>query len=265
VEGPLIQWFGEFRRPLLFMIVAVVFFCYAAGFTLRQTLGLTGCLTFAFLALNEILQIAVSRPYKVQVGLSLADVLVDLGVLQSVEDWSSFSESVGKQTERFESFTFTAIRPRLYARSDRPGFSSEVSLSGSINIPSAPYQPDGTDKACDLRLEYSFSKNFNFYEFRILVPLAFERQARDRFPDAPYETNFFLGALQIVLAKLPAQYFNQALQVYEPESFVSSLMNSWERKERKLRQQLESCGWKVSEDFHNYANHRYIGVSIHPI
>jgi hypothetical protein len=261
----LIQWLGDFQRPLLFITIAVAFFCYAAGFSLRQTLGLTGCLGFAFLALNEILRILVSRPYKVQVGLSLADILVDLGVLQSVDDWFSFSESIGRQGERFESFTFTAIRPRLYARSDRPGFSSEVSLSGSINIPSHPYKPEATDKACDLRLEYSFSKNFNFYEFRILVPLAFEQQARERFPDAPFETNFFLGALQIVLAKLPAQYFHHALQVYEPDSLLSGMMNGWERRERKLRQQLESCGWKVSEDFHNYANHRYIGVSVHPV
>jgi hypothetical protein len=261
----LIQWFGEFRRPLLFIIVAVVFFCYAAGFTLRQTLGLSGCLTFAFLAFNEILQIAVARPYKVQVGLSLADVLVDLGILHSVDDWPLFTESIGKRTERFESFTFTAIRPRLFARSDKPGFSSEMSLSGSINIPGVRLHVDGADGAGDLRLEYSFSRNLNFYEFRILVPLAFEKQARDGFPGAPFETDAFMGALQIVLAKLPAQYFHHALQVYEPESFVASLMNSWERKERRLRQQLETCGWKVSDDFHNYANHRYIGVSVHPI
>ncbi len=252
-----------FRSAIIIAFFAVVIY-YAAGFTLRASVTLATCFCIAVLWIGVLVKVADFKPYKLIIDVNFPVILADLGLLRSVEDWKTLRSRTGDQntSRNINQFVvFTAITPRLFARSDDRRFSTGLWISEYIEEVEIPWQP-GPGSSLGSNPRFFFCPAIGGYQFGVQVDSAWWETDGSRKTLAPALRDLKPdSAGNLVLGKLPYGYFPDHIQQgWEPVHFFSALFSTWERRQRAWVKTLTALGWTVNDDCPDRIEHRYIGV-----
>lgn len=241
------------------LAAGTAFFHYLVGLNFPVSLTLGGLFCIVFLWIGGLWRIADFKPYKLVIHVWLAAILKDLGLLANVEDWAVLlsKPEFAEHRQRFTQFSFTAITPKLFARSDEQEYSTSLSIRQTLRPIEIAWQPDSWSSVGNHPL-FFFRPARDGYQFGVQV--ASEWWAREDVRKAAHPS---LRSLKpdsdgsLILGVLPYGYFPDHIRRWsEPVSFFYP----FKLKQRRWATKLNALGWTVETDCPESIEHRYMTI-----
>ena len=233
---------------------------YAAGLTLRASVVFALCLRIAMLWITGLVAVADFKPYKLIIGVNFPAMLADFGLLRGVDQWVALRSDLygAAETRDINQFVvFIAITPAIFARSDERKYSSNLWIHENIREIEIGWSP-GPGSRLGKNPCFFFRPAKVGYQFGIQVdPTWWANEGihkvqllslRELKPESD-------GCL--VLGVLPYGYFPDHIRQWDEPV---RLFSTWDRKQRRWKNQLAALGWQVSDDWPQRIEHRYVGI-----
>jgi len=205
----------EHFRSAILIVVGATFLYYVAGLSVRASVVLALCFRVVFSQIESLRAVANFEPYVLAIGVKFPLIFTDLGLLSSPEDWVPFPSPgfSAKDSRDFNSYRFTALTSRLFARSGAREYSTALWIHEEIEQIKVDWNAGfgshlGSHPLFFFRYGRPFGPFANGYEFGIEVDP--EWWAREDVRNAAHPSLRSLKADpdgSLVLGMLPYGYF----------------------------------------------------------
>ena len=229
------------RFGLLIVAAAIAaLFRYYGGLNPQAAILLGGAFAIIAMWLYGLHDAATFKPYRLIVGINYATL------------WEDF-QIVPAEGPTFENFTFTAISPALFARSDERAYSSKLDLYQSIPrgaaIPNEAFGVYGDPT-------FFLKQGRDGYQIGVHVSAEWWRTHKEQLK--PIVRDLALDSDNtLTLTTLPYGYMPDHIKRYFE---VVSLWYGFDRKQRRWKEKLQLQGWMFDDDQPEWIKHRYLVV-----
>ena len=192
-------------------------------------------------------QVATFKPYRLIIGIRYASLWEDLKLTPVAENM------------KLENFTFTALSPSLFARSDDRLYSTKTDIYKDVPCGAPAWLADIGDVAD--RPTFFLRPHREGYEFGVRVQEEWWKRNSSQLGEKVRHLSLAYDHT-ITLGMLPYGYIPEHVRKWnEPVT----LFGGFDRKQKRWKNRMAQSGWSFDDNFPTHLEHRYLGIGYYEL